>query len=199
MADEEKDEEGTEEGESAAGGKSKKKLIIIIAAVLLLVIIGVVVAVMMGGGEKPEEKGTGEHVKNYKIFELEPFIVNLSQVNNYLKVTIILEYDADLLGQSAEGGGHGGGHSGVSGGSGIGGGAAGGGSGPPPAPPVFTEREPMIKDAIITVLSSKKPQDVISNEGKEILKDELIEAVNEALNLPEGPIVGLYFKEFILQ
>lgn len=199
MADEERDEEGTEEGEAAAGGKSKKKLIIIIAAVVVLIVVGVVAALMMGGEKPKEDKGDGEHVKNYRTLELEPFIVNLSQVSNYLKVTIILEYDADLLGQTGEGGGHAGGHRSLRGGSASGGGAAGGGSGPPPPPQVFVDREPMIKDAIITVLSSKKPQDVISNEGKEILKDELIEAVNEALGLAEGPIVGLYFKEFILQ
>ncbi len=60
-------------------------------------------------------------------------------------------------------------------------------------------REPMIRDAIIRVLSSKTTDDLLNTEGKERLKEELIEAINEAIALDEGPAVGVYFTEFIIQ
>jgi flagellar protein FliL len=57
----------------------------------------------------------------------------------------------------------------------------------------------MIKGAIIAVLSSKKASELLTRTGKETLKDELIEAINEALGLDESPVVNIYFKEFIIQ
>ena len=60
-------------------------------------------------------------------------------------------------------------------------------------------REPMMRDAVIRVLSSKKAVDVLSPEGKEKLKEELVEAINEAIGLEEGPVVNVYFTEFIIQ
>lgn len=82
-----------------------------------------------------------------------------------------------------------------------GGGGAGGGAKEegPGTHPHFMERQPMIRDAIIHVLASKKVQDVITNEGKERLKEELIEAINESLSLSEDPVVNIYFLEFIIQ
>ena len=65
--------------------------------------------------------------------------------------------------------------------------------------PQIAERLPMIKDAVIKVLSSKKAEEVLSADGKEHLKEELIEAINEAIGLEEGPVTGIYFEDFIVQ
>lgn len=187
-AKEEKDEAGHAEG-GEAKPKGKKKLIIIIAAVVLL--LGGGGAFMMMGGEKKEgdEEHHEEPEKIYETVKLDTFIVNLSENTTFLKTTILIEYDPSLLISS-----------GASGGSAKGGGHAGG-SEPPKGglPPAMEKRKPMITDAVIRVLSSKKSSDVLSPEGKEQLKQELIEAINEAIGLDDAPVVNIYFTEFIIQ
>ncbi len=189
--------------EEAPPPKSKKKLFIIIGVVVLLAVIGAVLALMLGGKAKaPEGEGAEiaeEQMKEvkYKTARMETFVVNLSESTSFLKVTMLLEYDPSILEGaskkgSAGGGAHGGGGSGGEGGGE--GGAKGGG-----LPAIIQEREPMIKDAIIRVLSSKTAQEVLSAEGKEKLKEELIEAINEAIGLEEAPITNIYFIEFIVQ
>jgi flagellar FliL protein len=196
------EEKPAAEGEAAEGGKKggKKKLIIIVGVVLLVVGIAVPM-LLLGGGEEKVEEGAEhaeeEPTKNYLTAELPTFIVNLSESSSFLKVTMLVEYDPEAIAKAeaklgakgAKGGGGGGGHGG------------GGGGEPKPGglPPVMGAREPMIKDAIIRVLSSKKVDEVLTVEGKERLKEELIEAINEALALEDPPIVGVYFTEFIIQ
>ncbi len=184
MAEEEEKTEGTEEPK-----KSKKGLIIIIVAVLLLGGGGAGFALMSGGGDKKEG---AEEVIHYEQIELDTFIVNLNEHNAFLKVKMVLEYNPKLVhGDQAEGGGHGGG-------SATGGGYSGG-SEPSGPPGVLGTRAPMIKDAILQVLSSKSSKEVLSPEGKEQLKQELVEAINEACDVQEGPVVNVYFTEFIVQ
>lgn len=192
-------EEEKKEGEEAPKPKSKKKLIIIIVPVVL-VILGVVGFLVLGG-KKPEvkegeEAGQAQHeavAKKLQIIKLEPFVVNLSENTSFLKTSILIEFDPVIMEKAtgataAKGAAHGGG-------------AAGEGEKKAESPEsaVFTEREPMIRDAIIRVLASKKVQDVITTDGKEKLKEELIEAVNEALDLAEDPVVNIYFVDFIIQ
>ena len=57
----------------------------------------------------------------------------------------------------------------------------------------------MIHDAIISVLSSKKPEEVLTMVGKEDLKEELIDIINEATGLDEPAVVIMYFVEFIVR
>jgi flagellar basal body-associated protein FliL len=63
----------------------------------------------------------------------------------------------------------------------------------------MAKREIQIKDTLLRVLSSKKAEDVLTAEGKERLKEELIEGLNEAVALEEPPLTGVYFTEFIIQ
>ena len=193
MAAAEEKKEGEGEGAEAPKPKSKKKLIIIIAAVLVLVLGGVGAALMLMGGEekKPEgEEHKEEEVKHYATADLGAFIVNLSEQSSFLKVKILVEYDPDLMmvhGAAEGGGGHGGG------------GAGGGEKEEGGLPGAMSAREPMIKDAIIRVISAKSVKELLTPEGKDALKDELVEAINEALALDEGPVIAVYFIEFILQ
>ncbi len=196
MAEEAEKKEGEgEETEAAPPKKSKKKLIIIIAVVVILAGAGGAFAMLGGKAEKPAEgeEAPLEEEVHYATVELDPFIVNLSENSSFLKLKILVEYDPKVVE------GH---HDGESGGSGGGGGHGGGGAGGGEAgglPGVLGEKEPMIRDAIIRVLSSKKAEQVLSQEGKEELKDELIEAINEATGLDEPAVVAVYFTEFIVQ
>jgi flagellar FliL protein len=191
--------EEKKEGEEGAVAKpkSKKKLFIIIGVVVLILAAGVPILFLGGGEEVKDEHAAAEEeeVKHYTTVALDPIIVNLSANTAFLKVSMILEYDAAILDKAAlesaghgEGGGHGGGASG-------GGGEAEGGG----MHPLMTARQPMIKDVILRILSSKKPEEVLTAEGKEKLKEELIEGINEAIGLEEEPVVNIYFTEFMVQ
>jgi len=187
----EKEEEKKEEGAAEAPKpKSKKKLFIIIGVVLLLVGAGVPFA-LMGGKEAPkegEEHAAKEEERHLVPIKMDTIVVNLSENASFLKVKMTLEYDPEILSRAltgGEGGGHGGG------------GAGGGGDGG--LPPGLAEKEAQIRDALISTLSSKTPAEVLTIEGKEQLKEDLIEAVNEAIGFEEGPIVNIFFNDFLVQ
>ena len=175
-----------------AAPKGKKKLLIIIVAVVLLA--GGAGAFFMLGGKKADEKGE-EHVEekppDLRLAKLEPFIVNLSESKSFLRCTLLLEYDANILatlGGAAEGGGHSGGE----------GGGEGGGAGDA-LPAILKPKEPILRDALLRVMSSKKIDDVLTVDGKDRLKSEIIEAANTALGFDEAPITNVYFTEFVVQ
>jgi len=58
------------------------------------------------------------------------------------------------------------------------------------------DKLPVIKDAIITLLSSKKSSDISTPQGKLNLKKELINTLNS--KLVSGKIVNIYFTEFVI-
>ena len=193
MAKEEAKEKKEEAHEEAPKPKSKKKLFIIIGVVVLLA--GGAGAFAMMGGKKAapaegEEAEVHEEQKHLIPIKLDTFIVNLSENASFLKIRMTLEYDPEILAR-ATGGGEGGGHGG--------GGAGGEGAAPGGLPPGLIEKESQIRDAIIATLSSKAAADVLTTEGKEQLKEDLIESINEAIGFEEGPIVNVYFNEFLIQ
>lgn len=176
---------------AAAPKKSKKKLFIIVGALVVLGA-GAGVPLFLMGGDKPagEEAAHVEHAPELEVVPLEVFIVNLSQHTAFIKTKLLLEYDHEIVHKheeelakaghplAAEGGEHGG-DSGLTG--------------------YLKVREPMLRDAIIRVLSSKRPEEVLTVDGKERLKEELIETINEAIALDEPAVQNIYFAEFIIQ
>jgi flagellar FliL protein len=56
----------------------------------------------------------------------------------------------------------------------------------------------IIDDALVTTLSSKGSADLLKLDGKEALKNELIDRVNKALH-EEEKVVNVYFTSFIIQ
>ncbi len=59
------------------------------------------------------------------------------------------------------------------------------------------KREPIIRDAIIEILSNKTSRELRSPEGREQLKLEIIKRVNTIL--VQGGIRNVYFTEFVVQ
>ena len=200
-------EKEPEQKEAEAPKKSKKKLIIFAAVgLVILIALGVGIPMMMGGKEgegEGEEVVEEEPVKVLKQAKLDTFIVNLSEQKNFIKLTMLIEYDPEILAKMG-GEGHGGGHGGggeILSGHASGGGANGGEAAADPfALPVELEpKAPMIKDAVIRVLSSKRVEQVLTVEGKEAMKEELIEGINDAIGFEEPPVTNVYFTEFIVQ
>jgi flagellar FliL protein len=56
---------------------------------------------------------------------------------------------------------------------------------------------PKIRDAILGILTTKVADDVITNDGKQKLKKEIIEKLNDFL--PEKPASDVFFTEFVVQ
>lgn len=189
----EEEKEGGAEAE-AAKPKSKKKLIfIVVGLVVLLAGVGVPMFLMKGSAktDAEQEEEVKEEVKKIKLADMGLFVVNLSESSSFLKVGLKAEYDAGLL-EELEAGGHGGGK-------GHGGGGAGGEEKEDALPHAMKEREPIIRDAVIRVLSSKHVDEVLTPDGKEKIKEELIEAINEATALEEPIVTGVFFSEFMVQ
>ncbi len=68
------------------------------------------------------------------------------------------------------------------------------------APEVVLEvqkREPILRDAIIEILSNKTSRELRSPEGREQLKLEIIKRINTIL--VQGGIRNVYFTEFVVQ
>ena len=183
---EEKKEEGAEEG-AEVKKKKKSKLPLIIAAVVLLGGAGGGAAVFLGGGKDKKaekEKEPEEHKVKPANGPLDTFIVNIGAANVFLKVTILVEYDAAAVERLTAASAHG---------------AGGAKEAAPGLPAIFTERMPVIKDAVIRTLSSKTSESLLTTEGKEELKQELIDALNEALEAEEEIVLNVYFTEFLMQ
>ncbi len=134
-----------------------------------------------------EGEREGEHNAPSMVFydPLE-FLVNLADAeeSHYLRTTISL----GLVGEVPEGvksgggGGHGGGH--------------GGGKAESPLVGFIKPQEPVIRDTIISVISSRKFKDLGTVQGKNELKDTLRMRLKEQLKLNN---VEVYFTAFTLQ
>ncbi|MEO5356804.1 MAG: flagellar basal body-associated FliL family protein [Nitrospirae bacterium YQR-1] len=59
------------------------------------------------------------------------------------------------------------------------------------------EKLPILRDAIIILLSSKSLESVSGPDGKLMLKDEMLARVNQALG--EDLITNIYFTDFVVQ
>ncbi len=59
------------------------------------------------------------------------------------------------------------------------------------------QRLPEIKDAIISLISSKTSNEIKNPEGQEKLKEEILKRINAIL--PAGGVRNVYFTEFIIQ
>lgn len=58
-------------------------------------------------------------------------------------------------------------------------------------------KDPVIRDIVIRVLTSKTLEEIATAKGKEKLKDQLVNQIN--LRLRDGEIKNVYFVEFVIQ
>jgi len=190
MADEEEKKEG--EGAEGAAPKKSKKLIIIVAVVAVLANAGGAFFFLAGSKAPTDEEVLAleeqqhEQESATEAVELDTFIVNLSENATFLKTTIVLQVNAHLL-HSTE-------HSSAGGGGGHG---EGGGSSKLPG--ILGMKEPLIKDKVIKILSSKKAPQLLDPEGKDELKQELADAINQVVELDEELVSNVFFVTFIIQ
>ncbi len=171
-----------EEKTPEEGGAKKKK-----GGKLKLIIILVVLLIILGGGGfvaykiflAPKGDQAADEVKKAsapvisneigELYPLETFIVNMmdNEGTRYLKVTIQLELQAGNEKAAAE------------------------------LKLELDKRIPQLRDAILTILASKRYEEVSSAQGKLILKQEILRRVNSLLT--KGQISNVYFTEFVSQ
>ncbi len=189
-----KEKEAAAENQEGGKKKGKGKLLIIIVAVVVLVVAGVAVKMfVLGGKKKPtkkkentEQQATQEesapppapapsyapiNESNLTPVVVGPLIVNLADVggDRYLKIKLVLlEVPSAAKKEKKEGEKEG-----------------------------ISLQDAIIRDTIITVLSSKTSDDLLSVSGKEELKNELITAINQALQ--RNLVRKIYFLDFIIQ
>jgi flagellar FliL protein len=58
-------------------------------------------------------------------------------------------------------------------------------------------KTPQLRDAIITLITNKTSEDLITAEGKIILKDEIKQRANQILG--EGTVLNVYLTDFVMQ
>lgn len=175
---------GGEDKDEKPTKKSKLPIIVLIIIVLL----GSGIAGFFLLKPNKEEEQLIDETLFYKQALLDTYIVNLMTNKNFLKVTVYIEYNPFALerwkSEKAQntGGGHGGGK-----------------ADPFSLPEELAEKKIALSDAVIKVISSKTANELLTPEGKEILKDQLVSALNDALGAHEQIIVNVKFSEFIIQ
>lgn len=130
----------------------------------------------------PEPPKPGEGV----MFNMTTKIINLADPSGrkYIRLTIVLEFSPEDEGAmpAPE--------------------KAGGGEGEAAvAAPTFEEkitaRMPIMDDVVIKHLSTKTFEDLYTAEGKEALRTELMQAIQQAV--PNFHLISIYFTEFVVQ
>lgn len=144
----------------------------------------------MGGGGHGEEDGHGDSGGHMVFYEPMEFLVNLadSEVSHYLRTTVSLgsELTAEEIAHHAENSGGGGGH-------------GGGGDDNGPQPAIFTKfasHEPVIRDVIISVISTYPMIALGSSNGKQELKETIKHRLEKELHSEN---IAVYFTAFTLQ
>ncbi|MBF0457059.1 MAG: flagellar basal body-associated FliL family protein [Nitrospirae bacterium] len=147
----------------------KKKL-----SIKQIVIFAVIILVLAGGGYfayskffahreagKEAAKEAEKKPKEQILIALEPLIVNLTDKNRFIKLSLQLEI------------------------------------GDKKYEPLLKEKMPLMRDAIIMLITSKSFEAISGPDGKMMLKDEMLARLNQALG--KEVINNVYFTELMVQ
>jgi len=178
MAEEEKKEENTEEEEKPekSGGNNLILIIIVVLLVLLLIVGGVVAYLMLSGDdeENPEavKQEKVEKKKSHK--EIDDLTVGPMYPLDKFTVNLLSQNGSrylvakiDLEQENPE------------------------------MTPELDSKVSLIRDIIISILSSKTVEEISTPKGKEKLKEEIIDQINKYLE--DGEVKRIYFTNFIIQ
>ena len=165
-----------------------------------------ITASMHGETEMQGEDGEETHVARGIILDLGEFILNLSDPNSkrYLKVNVALELSRANTDPVIEGQGGGAVRAYACEDGRCGGGGNGGGHGAKEVDPMeaiqkeMEQYKPAIRDAVISVLSSKTAEELSSLSGKELAKEQIKAAVDPLFG-GKREVMRVSFGTFIIQ
>ena len=178
MAEEEKKEENTEEEEKPekSGGNNLILIIIVVLLVLLLVVGGVVAYLMLSGDdeENPETVKQEKVEKKKSRKKVDDLTVGPMYPLDKFTVNLLSQNGSrylvakiDLEQENPE------------------------------MTPELDTKVSLIRDIIISILSSKTVEEISTPKGKEKLKEEIINQINKYLE--DGEVKRIYFTNFIIQ
>lgn len=174
MAEEEKEESTESEGKEKGGGSNIVLILIVVLLVLVLAIGGVVAYLMLSGDERDD----GASVKQEKVVKKRRHGDDTAIGPMYPldKFTVNLmsdngrRYLVAKINLEEDG---------------------------DELTPELDKKKPMIRDIIISILSSKTVEEISTVKGKEKLKQEIMSAINKRLD--DGQIRHVYFTQFVIQ
>jgi len=177
MAEEEKEEnvEEKEKSEKSGGGSNIVLIIIIVLLVLLLAVGGIVAYLMLSGGDE-ETPDTVKQEKVEKKSRKKSDNLTVGPMYPLDKFTVnllsengrrFLVAKINLEEDSEE------------------------------LTSELDKKTPLIRDIIISILSSKTVEEITTPKGKEKLKEEIVNQINKYLE--DGEIANVYFTEFVIQ
>lgn len=160
-----------DETTKAAEKKSGPNLVVLILGVLVVALGGAAFWMWKHQTVKVVEQGREpEKAKVESVLHLEPFVLNLSdpEQKSYLRVGVEVGVSKGPKKEKAE--------------------AGAAEAGPPVA---------MVRDTILEVLSAGKSADLLTQEGKAKLKEDLLAALRK--RAPDMGAEEIYFTEFLIQ
>ena len=185
------------------GGSNLIMMIIIIAVAVVIIIATnyIIMSIQMSQiskninsisvskGDETGDEDESVAAERGIIIDLGEFILNLSDTNarKFLKVNVAIELskkDSDLAPAAAKSGGHGHGESATD-----------------PMANIEAEMnqfKPSIRDAIISVLSSKTSDELATTPGKELAKEQIKEAI-DAIFEGDREVLRVSFGSFFIQ
>jgi len=179
MAEEEKKEENGEEEEkqekSGGGGNNIVLILIVVLLVLVLAVIGIGAYVMLSGDdEAPQETVKEERVEKKSRRKSDDLTVGPMYPLDKFTVNLLSENGRRFLvakinleEDSEE------------------------------LTSELDKKTPLIRDIIISILSSKTVEEITTPKGKEKLKEEIVNQINKYLE--DGEIKRIYFTNFVIQ
>ena len=179
MAEEEKKEENAEEEEKQekSGGGNNLILIIIVVLLVLLLVVGGVVAYLMLSGDDEESPDTVQQEKVEKKKsrkKIDDLTVGPMYPLDKFTVNLLSQNGSrylvakiDLEQENEE------------------------------MTPELDAKVSLIRDIIISILSSKTVEEISTPKGKEKLKEEIINQINKYLE--DGEVKRIYFTNFVIQ
>ena len=196
--------EPEKEGTKTEGGSGSIVINIITTTIVCIIFIGVnyflqsnLLTTQLKSVTQEQTESTEDNLDKPEkgiVLDLGDFTMNLSDIEprRYLKANVAVEItNPEPIVQEEpkkESGGHGHGH---------------GGDAPAPDPKaaIVAEMEqykPAIRDAVITVLTSKTSDELATTAGKELAKQQIAEAVNGIFD-GEREVIRVSFGQFIMQ
>jgi flagellar FliL protein len=179
-------EEKEKEEEQEGGKKGGNKLVIIIVAVVLvvLIIVGVVVMMLLGGDEEaapkggaapvtqeaPAKKGAGAKRTSDKVYTSVGPMHELKRFTVNLLTDSGRKYLRTTITLELDS---------------------------PDLVGELGQKDNALRDVIIGILTSKTFEEISTTKGKDRLKDEIVETLNQSL--VDGQIKNVFFTEFVIQ
>lgn len=174
MAEEEKEESTESEGKEKSGGSNIVLILIVVLLVLVLAIGGVVAYLMLSGDEATDGTVVKQEKVEKKHRKGDDTTIGPMYPLDKFTVNLMSEngrrYLVAKINLEEDG---------------------------DELTPELDKKKPMIRDIIISILSSKTVEEISTVKGKEKLKQEILSAINKRLD--DGEIRHVYFTQFVIQ